>query len=302
MKILSSLLILVFLWAANATAADTTSQQELLKDAKSVMEEIMSTPDLQIPKGLISKAKAVIIFPSMFKGGFFVGARYGNGVAAVRDSQTGFWGPPSFITTLGGSFGFQFGAQAVDLVLLVMSERGIKGVLENNFTLGGDLSVTVGPVGRYAELGVDILLQGDMYSYSRSQGIFGGVSLKGTVIKPNLRYNKGYYDAEWTPQEIMMGGAVKQLPKSSMRLIKYLNQMAPPKKAVDEKKVYQDWTDNPKYGLAPGQGARYGKQAAQRSLAVSQEGFKPRVMAQNAAPRQASKPARQPRKPSSPLW
>ncbi len=302
MKTLSSLLVLVFLWTANATAADATSQRELLKDAKSVMEEIMSTPDLQIPKGLISKAKAVIIFPSMFKAGFFIGARYGTGVATVRDSQTGLWGPPSFITTLGGSFGFQFGAQAVDLVLLVMSERGIKGLLENNFTLGGDASITAGPVGRYAELGVDILLQGDMYSYSRSQGIFGGVSLKGTVIKPNLRYNREYYNADLTPQEIMMGGAVKQLPKSSQRLIKYLNQMAPPKKAGQEKKVYQNWTDNPKYGLVPGQGVRYGKQAAQGSLVVSQEDFKPRLIAQNSAPHQATKPAPQPRKPSLPLW
>ncbi len=302
MKILSSLLALVFLWTANAHAADATSQQELLKDAKSVMEEIMSTPDLQIPMGLISKAKAVIIFPSMFKGGFFVGARYGRGVAMVRDSQTGLWGPPSFITTLGGSFGFQFGAQVVDLVLMVMTERGIKGLLENNFTLGGDVSVTAGPVGRYAELGIDILLQGDMYSYSRSKGIFGGVSLKGTVIKPNLRYNLEYYNADLTPQEIMMGGAVKQLPKSSQRLIKYLNQMAPPKKAGPEKKVYQDWMDDPKYGFAPGQGARNGKQAAQGSLVVFQEGFKPRVMAQNSAPHQATKPAPHPRKPSSPLW
>ncbi len=302
MKILSSLLVLVFLWTANATAADATAQQELLKDAKSVMEEIMSTPDLEIPKGLISKAKAVIIFPSMFKGGFFVGARYGNGVATVRDSQTGFWGPPSFITTLGGSFGFQFGVQVVDLVLVVMSERGIKGLLENNFSLGGDISVTAGPVGRYAELGIDIMLQGDMYSYSRSQGIFGGVSLKGTVIKPNLRYNQEYYNAELTPQEIMMGGAVKQLPKSSKGLIKYLNQMAPPIKPGDEKKVYQNWTDNPKYGFVPGQGPRYAKQAAQRGFAVSQEGFKPRVMAQNSAPRQPAQPARQPRKQSSPLW
>ncbi len=249
MKFLSSFLVMVFLFATSAFAAEETSQQELLKDAKFVIEEIMNTPDLEIPSGLISRAKAVIIFPTMLKGGFFVGARYGRGVATVRDSKTGLWGPPSFITTLGGSFGFQFGAQAVDLILVVTTERGIKGLLNDNFTLGGDMAIAAGPVGRYAELGVDIMLQGDMYSYSRSKGIFGGVSLKGTVIKPNLAYNEEYYKSKLTPQEIMMEGKIKRLPASSVRLLKYMNKIAPPRKAQAEKKQYSNWQDNPKYGL-----------------------------------------------------
>lgn len=170
MKTLSSLLALAFFLTANAYAADETSQQELLKDSKAVMEEILSAPDLGIPSDLMSK------------GGFFVGARYGKGVATVRNPETGHWGPPSFITTMGGSFGLQFGAQTVDLILVVMTQKGIKGLLTNNFTLGGDMAVTAGPVGRHAELGADILLQGDMYFYSRSKGLFGGLSLKGTII------------------------------------------------------------------------------------------------------------------------
>lgn len=299
MKTLSSFLVLVFLWTSSAATADETSQQELLKDAKTVMEEIMSTPDLEIPSGLISKAKAVIIFPSMFKGGFFVGARYGQGVATVRDSKTGLWGPPAFITTLGGSFGFQFGAQTVDLVLLVMTEKGIKGLLENNFTLGGDFSVTVGPVGRYAEMGVDILLQGDMYSYSRSQGIFGGVSLKGTIIKPNVRYNEEYYNEELTPQEIMLGGAVKRVPESARPLIKYLNQMAPPKKAGQDKKVYQSWMDDPKYGLVTAKKASAGKKVRPVWMDNPKYGLKPNVMARNSA---TAKPAPRKKTPTSPLW
>lgn len=249
MKALSSFLVLVFLLVASASAAEETSQQKLLKDAQFVMEEIMSTPDLEIPSGLISRAKAIIIFPNMLKGGFFVGARYGRGVATVRDAKTGLWGPPSFITTLGGSFGFQFGIQAIDLILVVTTERGIRGLLNNNFTLGGDIAITAGPVGRYAELGVDIMLQGDMYSYSRSKGIFGGVSLKGTVIKPNLPLNEEYYNAKLTPQEIMMEGKVTRLPASSARLLKYLNKIAPPRKGDEETKKYQSWQDNPKYGL-----------------------------------------------------
>jgi lipid-binding SYLF domain-containing protein len=251
MKILSSLLALAFLLNANAYAADETPQQELLKDARLVVEEIMSSPDLEIPSGLMSRAKAVIIFPAMFKGGFLVGVRYGKGVATVRNSQTSQWGPPSFITTLGGSFGFQIGAQAVDLILIVTTEKGIKGLLNNNFTLGGDIAITAGPVGRYAEMGVDILLQGDMYSYSRSQGIFGGISLKGTIIKPNTDYNKEFYNAELTPEEIMIDGKVKNMPESSRKFLNYLNQIAPPEKPEYDTSEWMGWTDDPKYGFEP---------------------------------------------------
>ena len=292
MKTLSSMLILMFLLAPGAWAAEQTPQQELIQDAQYVMEEIMSSPDLEIPSGLISKAKAIIIFPTMLKGGFFVGARYGKGVAIVRNSKNGYWGPPSFITTMGGSFGFQFGAQAVDLILVVMSERGIKGLLEDNFTLGGDIAVAAGPVGRHAELGVDIMLQGDMYSYSRSKGIFGGVSLKGTVIKPNWVYNEEYYRKKLTPEEIMMEGKLKKIPMSSARLLKYMNKMSPPRVPEVEEMHYKSWRDDPKYGLK-----------------------KPRVMARNqvspappaypVAPRKTvPRPAPKTRKPESsgPLW
>ncbi|MDH5763855.1 MAG: lipid-binding SYLF domain-containing protein [Nitrospinota bacterium] len=285
MKILSSLLGMVLLFSTSTFAADESSQQILLKDSRNVIEEIMSTPDLQIPSGLISKAKAIIIFPSMLKGGFFVGARYGKGVATVRDAKTGQWGPPSFITTLGGSLGFQFGAQSVDMILIVMTERGIRGLLEDNFTLGGDIAVTAGPVGRYAELGVDIMLQGDMYSYSRSKGLFGGVSLKGTVIKPNVNYNREYYKAALTPQEIMMDGKVKRMPESSQKLIKYMNQIAPPKRAVVQNKEWMGWTENPKYGFTP----------------------QPKVMAQNTVPlpediQPAPETQQKQKKISKPLW
>jgi lipid-binding SYLF domain-containing protein len=251
MKIFSSFLVLAFLCTANAHAADETSQQELLKDARFVVEEIMSAPDLGIPSGLMSRAQAVIIFPGMLKGGFFVGARYGKGVATVRDSKTGDWGTPSFMTTLGGSFGFQFGAQSVDLILIVMTEKGLKGLLNNNFTLGGDMSVAAGPVGRYAEMGVDILLQGDMYSYSRSKGIFGGVSLKGTIIKQNVSYNEAHYKADLTPEEIMIEGKVKSVPESSRKFIEYMNQVAPPEKPEYDKSEWMGWTDDPKYGFEP---------------------------------------------------
>ena len=282
MKILPSFLVLAFLFAANAHAADETSQQELLKDARFVVEEIMSAPDLGIPSGLMSRAQAVIIFPGMLKGGFFVGARYGKGVATVRDSKTGDWGTPSFMTTLGGSFGFQFGAQSVDLILIVMTEKGLKGLLNNNFTLGGDMSLAAGPVGRYAEMGVDILLQGDTYSYSRSKGIFAGVSLKGTIIKQNVSYNEAHYKADLTPEEIMIEGKVKSVPESSRKFIEYMNQIAPPEKPEYDKSEWMGWTDDPKYGFEP----------------------QPKVMAQNTVTQQAEpEPAPTPKQNFNlPLW
>lgn len=282
MKILSSFLALAFLFTGSAYAVEETSQQTLLKDAKSVVEEIMSTPDLGIPSGLMSRAQAVIIFPSMLKGGFFIGARYGKGVATVRDSKTGQWGPPSFITTLGGSFGLQFGAQSVDLILIVMTEKGIKGLLHNNFTLGGDFSVAAGPVGRHMEMGVDILLQGDMYSYSRSKGLFGGLSLKGTIIKQNVHYNEAHYNAKLTPEEIMIDGKVKDMPESSLRFIDYMDQIAPPEKPEYDTSQWMGWTDDPKYGFEP----------------------EPKVMAQNTMPQEAKpEPAPKPEQDFHlPLW
>jgi lipid-binding SYLF domain-containing protein len=282
MKTLSSLLVLAFLFTANSYAADETSQQKLLKNARVVVEEVMSAPDLGIPSGLMSRAQAVIVFPSMLKGGFLIGARYGKGVATVRDSKTGDWGTPSFITTLGGSFGFQFGVQSVDLILIVMTEKGLKGLLNNNFTLGGDMSVAAGPVGRYAEMGVDILLQGDTYSYSRSKGLFGGLSLKGTIIKQNVGYNNAHYNAELTPEEIMIEGKVKNVPESSQQFIEYMNQIAPPEKPDYNKSAWMGWTDDPKYGFEP----------------------QAKVMAQNTLPQQAEpEPAPKPEQALNlPLW
>lgn len=282
MKILSSFLVLAFLFTSNAYAADETTQQKLLKNAKSVVEEIMSAPDLGIPSDMISRAQAVIVFPSMLKGGFLIGARYGKGVATVRNAKTGQWGPPSFITTMGGSFGLQFGAQSVDLILIVMTEKGLKGLLNNNFTLGGDMSVAAGPVGRYAEMGVDILLQGDTYSYSRSRGVFGGLSLKGTIIKANVGFNEEYYNAKLTPEEIMIDGKVKNVPESSQKFLQYMDQIAPPEKPKYDKSEWMGWTDDPKYGFEP----------------------EPKMMAQNTLPQEEEPPAPapQPRGPLGPLW
>jgi len=144
------------------------------------------------------------------------------------------------------------------------------------------MSVAVGPVGRDAEMGVDILLQGDTYSYSRSKGIFGGVSLKGTIIKQNVSYNEAHYKADLTPEEIMIEGKVKSVPESSRKFIEYMNQIAPPEKPEYDKSEWMGWTDDPKYGFEP----------------------QPKVMAQNTVTQQVEpEPAPTPKQNFNlPLW
>lgn len=228
MKTLTLSVLSIFLFVTGQSAASTTDQQQLLRKAGMVLEEIKNAPDEEIPSELISRAKAIIIFPTMVKGGFIVAARYGKGVAAVRDSKTGQWGAPAFLYTAGGSFGFQIGAQAVDLVLLVMTQRGIEGLVKDQFTLGADAAVAAGPVGRHAEAGADILMQGEIYSYSRSKGVFAGVSLKGTVITADNDANWDYYSRPLSPEDILIHKKVTRTPQSGVRFSKGLNRLAPP--------------------------------------------------------------------------
>ncbi len=225
---LSALTLLFVLLFTSTASAWHTEKHELLNEAVEVLKEMQDAPDVAIPTKLLQKAKAIVVIPTLLKGGFMLGARYGEGVATVRNPYTGKWGPPSFITSAGASFGFQAGAQAIDLVLLVMSESGIKGLLKDKFTLGGDIALTAGPVGRYAEAGADILMQGEIYSYSRSKGLFGGVSLKGTVVQPNEDKNRSYYGTRMNADQILMGGKLKRIPKTALDFIGSMNKVAPP--------------------------------------------------------------------------
>lgn len=220
-------LLVLFLSSWIPTAyADEDAWQKLLRDSISVMEEMVNAPDQEIPMDLISQAKAIIIFPTMVKVGFFFGGRYGKGVATVRSRKTGKFGPPAFITQGGLSFGFQFGIEAVDLILLVMTQRGVEGLLKNQFTLGADVAVSAGPIGRHAEAAADVMMQGEIYSYSRSKGAFIGVSLKGTVITEDEDANHLYYNQTLKSKAILMDGRVKKLPQTGKRFIKAINLLA----------------------------------------------------------------------------
>ena len=220
--------IIFTLFLLSGAWADGSKQRKTLRTSQLILEEIQKSPDQQIPMNLISKAKAIIVFPTMLKAGFFVGARYGKGVAAVRTEETGEWGPPAFLYTTGGSFGFQFGMEAVDLILLVMSKRGLEGLLREQFTLGGDIAISAGPVGRHAEASADVFMQGEIYSYSRSKGLFGGVSLKGTIITNDSDANLTYYGQPYTSEEILLTKQFRKVPESGKQFIKIFNHLAPP--------------------------------------------------------------------------
>jgi len=219
--------ILFTLFLVSGTWADGSKQRKILRTSQLILEEIQKSPDQQIPMNLISKAKAIIVFPTMLKAGFFVGTRYGKGIAAVRTEETGEWGPPAFLYTTGGSFGFQFGMEAVDLILLVMSKRGLEGLLNEQFTLGADIAISAGPLGRHAEASADVFMQGEIYSYSRSKGLFGGVSLKGTIITTDSDANLVYYGHPYTSEEILLTKQVLKIPESGKQFIKTFNHLAP---------------------------------------------------------------------------
>ena len=227
MKLISFGIFFTLIFLSGAWA-DGSKQRKILRTSQLILEEIQKSPDQQIPMNLISKAKAIIVFPTMLKAGFFVGARYGKGIASVRAEETGEWGPPAFLYTTGGSFGFQFGAQAVDLILLVMSQRGLEGLLNEQFILGGDIAISAGPIGRHAEASADIFMQGEIYSYSRSKGLFGGVSLKGTIIASDSDANLAYYGHPYTSEDILLTKQVRKTPESGKQFIKIFNYLAPP--------------------------------------------------------------------------
>lgn len=184
--------------------ADNSKLNIKISEADDLLREMMQMPEQSIPVDLLSKAEGIVIFPSVLKGGFIFGARYGTGVALSRDKKTRQWSAPCFYRIAGGSWGLQIGGQVVDLILVITSDRGMKGLLENNFKLGADAGVSAGPVGRNAEVGTDLYLKSGMLAYSRSKGLFAGVALDGAVISPIADSNEKYYGQKLTSYDILM--------------------------------------------------------------------------------------------------
>src|SRR5580693_2715557 len=202
-------------------------EQERLENSGVVMEEIMNTPE-NIPQELLEKAECVIVFPSMLKAAFGVGGSYGRGAMVCR-TGTGFggpWGAPAMYALEGGSFGFQLGGQATDLVLLVMNDRGAQSILSSKVKLGGDASIAAGPVGRDASANTDAFMRAEILSYSRTRGVFVGVSLEGSTLRPDDDATADVYGQKLTAKEIVIGGKVS-VPPSGRHLVRVLDRNSP---------------------------------------------------------------------------
>jgi lipid-binding SYLF domain-containing protein len=191
--------------ATAAWAADTV--QERLTEATTVFNEIMAAPDAGIPQDLLAKAECVIVVPNMMKAAFIVGGEYGKGFATCRDTTRSNWSGPAAIEINGGSVGFQIGGSSTDVILLVLNRKGMDKLMGDKVTLGADASVAAGPVGRTASAETNVRMDAEMLSWSRSKGVFAGVSLKGASLRPDKSDNRALYGKDVTNREILGGTA-----------------------------------------------------------------------------------------------
>lgn len=174
-------------------------------NAVRVLDEIMKAPDKRVPDSLMSQAEAVVVIPDVLKVGLVLGGRHGRGLLAVR-ARDGTWSNPAFVSITGGSIGFQAGVQSTDVVLVFRSRRGVDSIVNGKFTLGADAAVAAGPVGRTASASTDAQLKAEIYSYSRSRGLFAGVALDGAVLAIDHDANQAIYGMNVTPRRILEGG------------------------------------------------------------------------------------------------
>jgi lipid-binding SYLF domain-containing protein len=207
---------------AGTPAAAQVREAMTMDTAAAVLHEIMAIPEQGIPPELLGDAQAIAIIPSVIKAGFVVGGRHGRGVLLVRDPD-GTWSNPVFVQITGGSFGFQAGAQATDLILVFKNRRSLESFLRDRgkFTLGADAEVAAGPIGRHLEAGTDVLLSSETYAYSRSRGLFAGLALEGAALALDRRAVMGYYGVVVSPSEILSGADVP-VPPTATRLKAWL--------------------------------------------------------------------------------
>ena len=210
-----------------AAPPDNDKETDRLENAGMVMEEIMNIPD-NIPQDLLDKAECVLVFPSVLKAAFIVGGSYGRGAMVCRSGEhfTGPWGAPSMMALEGGSLGFQLGGQATDFVLLIMNPRGATAILSSKVKLGADMAAAAGPKGRDAAANTDATLRAEILSYSRSRGLFAGISLEGSTLRPDNDANEKLYGKKLTATEIIRKGAVP-VPPSGQKLVSLLEKKSP---------------------------------------------------------------------------
>jgi len=226
MKRTVSALVLIFALALPVPAS-SSKECDRVENAGKVTQEIMDIPD-DIPQGVMDKADCVVVLPSVVKAAFVVGASYGRGVMTCRSGSDfrGPWGAPTMMALEGGSFGLQLGGQATDFVLLLMSAKSASSILESKVKLGADVSAAAGPVGRNVSAETDVSLRAEILSYSRARGLFAGISLAGSTLRPDNDANKKLYGKEVSAKDIVFGKAVPA-PKSARVLLATLTKKSP---------------------------------------------------------------------------
>lgn len=226
-KTLPFLLMLALAGLPLAAGENDKKETDRLENCGLVLQEILDIPD-NIPQDLLDKAECVIVYPSVLKAAFGIGGSYGRGAMTCRSGEhfTGPWSAPSMMALEGASIGFQIGGQATDFVLLVMNPRGAKAVLSSKVKLGADISAAAGPKGRNAEASTDVTLRAEMLTYSRARGLFAGISLAGSTVRPDNDANERIYGKKLEAEDIIRKGAAA-VPPAAQKLISLLNQRTP---------------------------------------------------------------------------
>jgi SH3 domain-containing YSC84-like protein 1 len=233
MRIVKTFMVLAL--GASAAVWGQEKEQDRLKQCGEVMSEILNVPD-SIPHDLLDKAECVLVFPSVKKFAIGIGGSYGRGAMLCRQgaNYTGAWGPPAMYALEGGNIGFQLGAQATDFVILVMNKKGAISVLSSKVKLGADAAAAAGPKGRTASASTDVVMKAELLSYSRSRGLFAGVSLEGSTLRSDGGANKNLYGKELNAKDIIVKGAVK-MPAAAQPLVALLNKKSPKNRSEDSK-------------------------------------------------------------------
>lgn len=226
-RFLVPLLIGAMLPAAALASKKGEHEQQRLAEAGQVLKEILNIPD-NIPKDLLDRAECVIVLPSVKKFAIGLGGSYGRGAMVCRSGQnfTGSWGPPAMYAAEGANFGLQLGGEATDFVLLVMNPKGARSLLSSKVKLGGDASAAAGPKGRTATAATDVVMKAEVLSYSRSRGLFAGVSLEGSTLRSDGGANENLYGRSLSAKEIIQERRVGT-PASGQTLVSVLNQKTP---------------------------------------------------------------------------
>jgi len=228
-RLFLSVLLAVPVFTGSAFANDDHDASKRIRESAAVLGEIMNAGDKAIPDDLLGKAQCVGIVPNLKRAGFIVGAKYGKGVITCRTENGAGWSGPATVRIEGGSVGFQIGAGETDVIFIVMNRRGMSNLDKDKFTLGGDASAMAGPVGRSAEARTDAMMKAEILSYSRSRGVFAGVSLEGATLRPDNDDNTKIYGKPVTQREILHGEV--PTPQSANPLYEQLNRWAPYKKS-----------------------------------------------------------------------